>query len=62
LIKQALEQQGIEPTAENIKKAKAQFEKANPKAVHIYKGKRKEWHGNKFLFANDVVKIPEFSI
>lgn len=62
LIKQALEDQGIKPTAENIKKAKAQFEEINPDAIQIYHGKHKEWSGNKFLYADSQVLIPKFDI
>ncbi|MCI1272929.1 MAG: hypothetical protein LKG27_00645 [Clostridiaceae bacterium] len=62
LIKQALIEQGIEPTAENIKKAKAQFEEANPDAIRTYKGRNRKWQGNKFLYANAEVFIPTFDI
>ncbi len=62
MIKQALISQGINPTAENIKIAKTQFEQANPNAVHIYNGKRQDWQGNKYLLANDNVHIPNFKI
>lgn len=62
IIKKALQDQGIEPTKENIQKAKIQFEKANPGAVHTYNGKRKEWHGNKYLYADAQVFIPQFKI
>ena len=62
MIKSALEEQGIEPTPENIKKAKDQFEAANPGAVHIYNGKRTEWRGNKFLYTDAEVQIPKFTM
>ncbi len=62
LIKELLKEQGIEPTKENIKKAKEQFEEANPGKVHIYNGNKKEWKGNKYLIANDKVIIPEFKL
>lgn len=62
MIKEELRKQGIATTSENIRAAKKQFETANPDAIHIYHGKRKEWHGNKFLFANAEVYIPKFDI
>lgn len=62
MIKEALISQGISPTPENIEKAKAQFEEANPGAVQIYKGGRREWHGNKFLYKNAKVHIPNFKM
>lgn len=62
MIKQALVTQGISPTPENIRKAKAQFEAANPGAVHTYKGKRQDWKGNKYLIANSRVNIPNFNL
>lgn len=62
IIKSALEAQGIEPTPENIKKAKAQFEATNPGAVLIYNGKKQAWHGNKYLLVNTKVNIPQFKM
>lgn len=60
-IRDALKEQGIEPTAENMKKAKEEFEAANPGKVHVYKGRKKSWRGNKYLYADDTVTIPKFS-
>lgn len=62
LIKDALIQQGIEPTAANIKKAKAQFAKANPGAVHTYNKPGHKYHGNKYLIADAQVNIPQFQM
>lgn len=62
MIKSALKAQGIDPTPENIQKAKSQFEAANPGAVHTYNGKRQEWHGNKYLLAKAQVNIPQFKM
>lgn len=62
MIRQALTEQGIKPTKENIQKAKAQFEKMNPDAVHTYNGKRQDWKDNRYLMANDNVFIPKFKM
>ncbi len=62
MIVEQLRKQGIEPTTENIKKAKEQFEQANPGAVKTYRGKRKAWYGNKYLLMNAKVYIPEFKM
>lgn len=62
LIKDALIQQGIEPTPTNIKKAKAQFAKANPGAVHTYNKPGHKYHGNKYLIADAKVNIPQFQM
>lgn len=62
LIKDALIQQGIEPTLANIKKAKAQFVKANPRALHTFNKPGHKYHGNKYLIANATVNIPQFQM
>lgn len=62
LLKEALIAQGIEPTAENIQKASEQFKAKNEGAVHIYSGKNKKYHGNEFLYMDDIVTIPKFEI
>jgi hypothetical protein len=62
MIKEALIQQGIEPTKENIQKAKAQFEKANPEAVKTYNRPGHKYNGNQYLLANAEVKIPQFEM
>lgn len=62
LLRKALKDQGIEPTAENLKKAKEQFRAANPDAVHTYKGKNKKWHGNQYLLKDAEVIIPKFKM
>ena len=62
LLRKALKDQGIEPTAENLKKAKEQFVAANPDAVHTYKGKNKKWHGNQYLLKGAEVIIPKFKM
>ena len=62
LLRKALKDQGIEPTAENLKKAKEQFVAANPDAVHTYKGKNKKWHGNQYLLKDAEVIIPKFKM
>lgn len=60
-IRDALKEQGLEPTEDNMRKAKEEFEAANPGKVHIYRGRRKSWRGNKYLYADDTVTIPKFS-
>ena len=61
IIKDALSQQGIEnPTPEQLKEAKKEFLELNKDLVKTYKGVKKEWHGNKFFYPDDVVKIPTF--
>jgi len=62
LLKEALIEQGIEPTAENIAKASEQFKELNEGAVKIYAGKNKKYTGNEFLYADDTVIIPEFKM
>jgi antitoxin component YwqK of YwqJK toxin-antitoxin module len=62
MIVEALIQQGIKPTKENIKKAKAQFEKANPGAVKTYNRPGHKYNGNQYLLANAEVKIPQFEM
>ena len=62
LIKEALTAQGIPLTPENIRLAKEQFEKANPGAVHTYRGPRRQWRGNRYLYAGAQVNIPKFDI
>lgn len=62
LLKEALIEQGIEPTAENIAKASEQFKALNEGAVKIYSGKNKKYTGNEFLYADDTVTIPEFKM
>ena len=59
IVKDALSQQGIEnPTPEQLKEAKKEFLELNKDLVKTYKGVKKEWHGNKFFYPDDVVKIP----
>ena len=61
IVTDALAQQGIEnPTPEQLKEAKREFLELNKDLVKTYKGVRKEWHGNKFFYPDDVVKIPNF--
>ncbi|MBR6098982.1 hypothetical protein IKP85_04475 [bacterium] len=60
MIKEMLRQQGIEPTAENIRKAKEQFEALNPGAVKTYNGRRQDWKGNRYVIAYETVKVPKF--
>lgn len=63
MLKYALKTQNIEPTKENLQKAKVQFKNANkPGTVHIYKGANSKLTGNEYLYANDKVIIPEFKI
>lgn len=62
MIKKMLQEQGIEPTKENIAKAKEQFETLNPNSVKTYNGKRKEWHGNKYVLYSEVVNVPKFDM
>lgn len=62
IVTDALKQQGIEnPTPEQIKEAKQEFLELNKDLVKTYNGVRKEWHGNKFFYPDDVVKIPNFA-
>ena len=62
IVTDALAQQGIEnPTPEQLKEAKKEFLEANKDLVKTYKGVKKEWHGNKFFYPDDVVKIPNFA-
>ncbi len=51
ILKRSLEAQGIEVNEENLKKAKEEFIKNNPGAVH---GKQ----GKEYLYMGDVVKVP----
>lgn len=51
LLKRSLDAQGVEVNDENMAKAKEEFIKNNPKALHGPKGKE-------YLYAGDVVKIP----
>ena len=61
IVSDALKAQGIEnPTKEEFQKAKEEFLELNKDMVKIYHGKRKEWHGNKFFYVDDEVKIPKF--
>lgn len=61
IVTDALAQQGIEnPTPEQLKEAKREFLELNKDLVKTYKGVRKEWHGNKFFYPDDVVKLPNF--
>lgn len=64
LLRKALKDQGIEPTAENLKKAKEQFRAANKKGtVQRYeKGPHKEWYGNEYLLSGAEVIIPKFKM
>lgn len=50
LLKRSLEAQGVEVNDENMAKAKEEFVKNNPKALHGPKGKE-------YLYAGDVIKI-----
>jgi hypothetical protein len=62
IVTDALAQQGIEnPTPEQLKEAKKEFLELNKDLVKTYKGVKKEWHGNKFFYPDDVVKIPSFT-
>ena len=62
IVTDALKQQGIEnPTPEQLKEAKKEFLELNKDLVKTYKGVKKEWHGNKFFYPDDVVKIPNFA-
>lgn len=61
IVTDALKAQGIEnPTEEQLKTAKKAFLEANKDLVKTYHGVKKEWHGNKFFYPDDVVKIPDF--
>jgi len=61
IVTDALKAQGIEnPTEEQLKAAKKAFLEANKDLVKTYHGVKKEWHGNKFFYPDDVVKIPDF--
>lgn len=61
MVKDALKEQGIEnPTEEQLKAAKKLFVEANKDVVKTYRGIKKEWHGNKFFYPDDEVKIPDF--
>ena len=61
IVKDAMKAQGIEnPTAEQLRKAKAEFLEMNKDLVKIYNGVKQEWKGNKFFYPDDVVKIPRF--
>jgi hypothetical protein len=60
MIIHMLREQGIEPTEENIRKAKEQFEALNPNAVKTYNGKKQAWKGNRYVLAHDTVKVPKF--
>ena len=62
IVTDALAQQGIEnPTPEQLKEAKKEFLELNKDLVKTYKGVKKEWHGNKFFYPDDVVKLPNFA-
>ena len=69
-IKEQLVEQGIiKPTAEQIAKAKQQFEAANPKTdgssayVHTWnQSSHPEWKGNKYLIAGMEYKVPKFDV
>lgn len=50
ILVRSLKNQGIEPTSENLAKAKAEFIENNPKALHGAKGKE-------YLYAGDVIKV-----
>lgn len=62
-MREKLKEQGFKATPDNIRKAKAQFESANPEGtVRTYRdGKRKEWIGNQYLLAGAKVYIPQFT-
>lgn len=56
-IRAELRKQGIPLTRENVRKAQAQFEQANPGQV-----RRSRKTGNKYLFANAKVFVPQFKM
>ena len=68
MIKEALVSQGIPATAENIRKAKEQFEAENPRAVHKMRKRGRSRRGRRiyrtvtYLYANDKVYIPQFKM
>jgi hypothetical protein len=63
MIKDMLNSQGIEPTQENIRKAKAQFEALNPGAVKTSERfKNKKGQMIPYVLANATVKVPKFSV
>jgi len=62
MVRDALKEQGVEkPTEEQLKAAKRLFVEMNKDIVKIYHGIKKEWHGNKFFYPDDEVKIPDFN-
>lgn len=62
LVKKGLKSQGIEnPTSEQLKQARKEFLELNKDLVKTYNGAKKQWHGNKFFYVGDVVKIPKFN-
>ena len=65
LLAEALRQQGIDPTPENIKKASEQFKASNKKeTVRTYdkNGPIAKFRGNEYLIKDAVVIIPKFKI
>lgn len=61
IVRNALKAQGIEnPTKEEFNKAEEEFLELNKDLVKTYRGKRKDWQGNKYFYVNDVVQIPKF--
>ena len=63
IVKDALKEQGIEnPAKEQLQKAREEFLEMNKDMVKTYQGAKKEWHGNKFFYVDDVVQIPKFSV
>ena len=63
IVRDALKEQGIEnPTKEQLQKAREEFLEMNKDLVKTYHGVKKEWHGNKFFYVDDVVQIPKFSV
>ena len=62
MIISMLKKQGINPTKENIRIAKEQFEALNPGAVVPYQGKVQKWQGNMMVYAGSTVQIPKFTM
>lgn len=62
IVRDILKQQGIEnPTKEQLKQAREQFLELNKDLVKTYHGSKTEWHGNKYFYIGDKVKVPDFS-
>ena len=61
LVKKGLKSQGIKnPTSEQLKQARKEFLELNKDLVKTYNGAKKQWHGNKYFYVGDVVKMPKF--